>query len=152
MAEPWSRIENLYLPPSLAPRTRFYTESDRGVIATIRCGVLFIMAFWSGPSRKAFEQLKRALGSLEPDGRWELIVVDTDGCPELYDLPEFARKLHGAGEAAWVRKGQIVRTSGLGYRPECFVPYTRLLLEECRGPTDESIQMPHRRDAPPEGR
>ena len=43
------------------------------------------------------------------------------------ELPEFAGKLHGAGEAAWIREGWIVRTSGLGYHPECFEPYTRQL-------------------------
>jgi hypothetical protein len=54
--------------------------------------------------------------------------VDTDGCPDLYECPVFASLLHGAGEVAWVRDGQVVRTSGLGYHPECFEPYTRELL------------------------
>jgi hypothetical protein len=48
MAEPYSRIENLYLSPAMAKRTRFYSEADRAVLATIRCGVLFGMAFWRG--------------------------------------------------------------------------------------------------------
>jgi hypothetical protein len=132
MVEPYSRREHLYLSPPLDGRTRFYSEVDRGVVGTIRCGVLFVMAFWSGPARLAFAELKRVLDALDPGGHLELVVVDTDGCPDLYDLPEFAGKLAGAGEAAWVRSGQIVRTSGLGYHPECFEPYTRQLLNECR--------------------
>jgi hypothetical protein len=136
MAEPFSRIENLYLSPALASRTRFYSETDRAVIATIPCGVLFVMAFWSGPARLAFEELKRVLEMLDPDGHLELVVVDTDGCPDLYELPEFVGKLAGAGEAAWVCAGQIVRTSGHGYRPECFEPYTRHLLEVCLAEPD----------------
>jgi len=131
MAEAFSRIENLYLSPRLAKRTRFYSEADRAIIETIQCGVLFIMAFWSGPARLAFAELKRALEAVDPGGRLELVVVDTDGCPELYELPEFAGKLAGAGEAAWVQGGQIVRTSGDGYHPECFESYTRQLLKEC---------------------
>jgi hypothetical protein len=132
MVEPYSRIEQLYLSPALAKRTRFYSEADRAVLATIQCGVLFVMAFWSVPARSAFQQLKRVLEAVDPGGRLELVVVDTDGCPDLYDLPEFVGKLHGVGEAAWIRAGQLVRTSGLGYHPECFEPNTRLLLEECQ--------------------
>jgi hypothetical protein len=49
--------------------------------------------------------------------------------PEFYHLPEFVGRMAGAGETAWVNEGLIVRTSGLGYHPECFEPNTRLLLE-----------------------
>jgi hypothetical protein len=128
MAEPYSRIENLYLPPSLVKRTRFYSEADQSIVATIRCGVLFVMAFWSGTSRLAFAELKRSLEANDPNGRLQLVVVDTDGCPSLYELPEFVGKLHGHGEAAWVLEGKIVSTSGLGYHPECMERNTRLLL------------------------
>ena len=131
MAESYSRIESLYLPPALANRTRFYSEADQSIVGTIRCGVLFVMAFWSGTSRLAFAELKRSLEANDPEGRLELIVVDTDGCPSLYELPEFVGKLHGHGEAAWVLGGKIVCTSGLGYHPECMEPNTRLLLTQC---------------------
>lgn len=131
MAEAYSRREQLYLSSALDGRTRFYSEADCTVIETIRCGVLFVMAFWSGPARKAFTELKRALEEVDPGGHLELVVVDTDGCPDIYAIPEFAGKLAGAGETAWVRNGQIVRTSGHGYHPECLEPYTRQLLNEC---------------------
>jgi hypothetical protein len=131
MSEGPNQFEWLHLTPRLAARTRFYPQGDRSLIGTIRCGVLFVMAFWSGPARSAFAELKRTLEAIDPDGRLELVVVDTDGCQDLYELPEFVGKLHGAGEAAWVRSGHIVRTSGLGYHPECFEPYTRQLLDEC---------------------
>jgi hypothetical protein len=132
MVEPYSRIEQLYLSSALAKRTRFYSEADRAVLATIRCGVLLVMAFWSGPARLAFQELKRVLEAVDPEGRLELVVVDTDGCPDFYELPVFVGKLHGAGETAWIRDGQVVRTSDLGYHAECFEPNTRLLLEECQ--------------------
>lgn len=130
MIEPYSRIEHLHLSSVLMKRTRFYSEADRAVLATIRCGLLFVMAFWSVPARLAFQELKRVLEAVDPEGRLELVVLDTDGCPDIGGLPEFVGKLHGAGETAWVLKGQILRTSGLGYHPECFELYTRLLLEE----------------------
>jgi hypothetical protein len=127
----FNRIEDLRLSPELAARTRFYAEADRAVIGTIRCGVMFIMAFWSGPARLAFNELKRVLETIDSCGRLELVVIDTDGCQDLYDVPEFAGKLAGAGETAWVQGGQIVRTSGHGYHPECFETNTRQLLNEC---------------------
>jgi hypothetical protein len=130
LAESYSRIESLHLSASLASRTRFYSEADRKVIGTINKGVLFVMAFWSGGARLAFEELKRVLETTDSDGRLELVVVDTDGCPDLYVLPEFEGKLHGWGEAAWIRNGQIICTSGSGYHPERFEPYTRQLLDE----------------------
>ncbi|WP_020474883.1 hypothetical protein [Zavarzinella formosa] len=130
MEEPFDRIESLYLSHALAGRTRFYPEADRAVIGTIRCGVLFVMAFWSGPARRAFAELKRVLETVDPGGHLELVVVDTDGCPDLYDMSEFAGALAGAGETAWVRDGRIVCTSGFGYRPECLEPNTRRLLND----------------------
>jgi hypothetical protein len=90
------------------------------------------MAFWSGPARQAFEELKRVLEALDTDGHLELVVVDTDGCEDLYDLPEFVGMLTGAGETAWIRGGKIIQTSGHGYHPECFEAYTRQLLDGTR--------------------
>ncbi len=57
MAEPYSQIENVYFPPSLVKRTRFYSEADQSVVVTIRCEVLFVIAFWSGTSGLAFAEL-----------------------------------------------------------------------------------------------
>jgi len=113
-------------------RFRFVEEADRSIVGTVRCGVLFVMAFWSGSARQAFAELKRVLAEVDPEGNLELVVVDTDGCPDLYDMPEFLGKIHGAGETAWIKQGRIVSTSGLGFRPECFAPNTRSLLAECQ--------------------
>jgi hypothetical protein len=129
MSEPFDPIRALgEIPSSHAGRLRFLPEADRSVVASIRFGILFIMAFWSGPARKAFAELKRVLATADPEAQLELVVVDTDGCPDLYELPEFAGKIHGAGENAWVRNGRILWTSGLGYHAESFEPLTRRLL------------------------
>jgi hypothetical protein len=116
------------LPASHANRVRYLPAADRSVFGTIRFGVLFVMAWWSGPSRQAFHKLKQVLAALDPGGRLEVVVVDTDGCPDLYECSEFVGQLHGWGEVAWVRGGRVVRTSGMGYHPECFDPFTRELL------------------------
>jgi hypothetical protein len=130
MADGLDRVKALgELPDSHAGRLRFLAEADRSVIGSIRLGVLFVMAFWSGASRQGFAKLKQVLAALDPGGRLELVVVDTDGCPDLYQAPEFVGRLHGWGEVAWVRDGRVARTSGLGYHPECFEPFTRELLQ-----------------------
>lgn len=111
-------------------RARFLPEADRSVIQSIRCGVLFVMAFWSGPAHLAFAALKKLLAEVDPEGRLELVVVDTDGCPELYDLPEFRGKMAGAGETAWVKDGQIVSTA-VRNNVAAFEPNTVDLLGRC---------------------
>jgi hypothetical protein len=116
------------IPASHSSRLRFLPEADRSVIASIELGVLFVMAFWSGPARKAFAELKRVLAEVDPQGKLELVVVDTDGCPDLYVTPEFLGNLHGWVEAAWIKAGKIVCTSGKGYHAELFEPLTRELV------------------------
>jgi len=140
MGDSFDRVRALgEIPRSHAPRLRFLAEADRSVISTMKLGVLFIMAFWSGSSRLAFAELKRVLAELDPTGQLELVVVDADGCPDLYDTPEFLGKLHGAGETAWIKNGKIVCTSGLGYHPECFAENTRPLLNRNRTRTSRDL-------------
>jgi hypothetical protein len=113
-------------------RIRFLAEADESVVSQMTCGVLFIMAFWSAPSRQAFRRLTEVLAAIDPGGLLEFVVVDTDGCPALYDRAEFIGRMSGAGETAWVRDGHIVCTSGRSYNPECFEPNTTMLLSICR--------------------
>lgn len=113
-------------------RLRFLAEADGSVVDRITCGVVFVMAFWSGPSLRAYRRLTEVLAALDPEGRLEFVVVDADGCPALYDRAEFIGRMSGAGETAWVRDGRILYDSGLGYNPECFEPNTRMLLSTCQ--------------------
>lgn len=127
------RILKLDEPP-LVGRVRFQSEADRSVISNIRCGILFVMAFWSVTSFQSFTRLKRALSQLDAD-HLEVVIVDTDGCPDLYEVPELAGKLHGNGEAAWVSAGRIC-TVASGSAPQAFETFTRHLLEECPAKPD----------------
>jgi len=110
-------------------RIRYLPEADEKVIKEISRGILFLMAFWSGPSVKAFAKLTEVVATVDKAETLELVVVDVDGSPALYEVPEFFGKVHGAGETAWVRNGSIIATSGLGLNVECFVPNTMMLLE-----------------------
>lgn len=110
-------------------RIRYYPDADEAIIRGIERGILFLMAFWSGPSVKAFASITEVVLRLDTSHALQLVVVDVDGSPALYEMPEFLGRIHGAGETAWVRNGSIIATSGLGLNVECFVPNTSLLLE-----------------------
>lgn len=111
-------------------RIWYLPDATTSVIAEINCGILFVMAFWSGPSIKAFHLLTEILARRDPHGSLEFVVIDTDGAESFYEYPAFKDKLSGAGEVAWIRNGVIQCTSGLGYNPDCFEPNTTALLAE----------------------
>jgi hypothetical protein len=110
-------------------RIRYFPDADERVVRAITRGVLFQMAFWSGPAVQAFAKLTEVIATLDPGGRIELVVVDIDGSEALSAVSEFLGGVRGAGETAWVCNGSVVATSGLGLNVECFVPNTRALLE-----------------------
>lgn len=109
-------------------RVTYLPDAGEDIIRSIGRGILFLMAFWSGPSVKAFARLTEVVAKLDKEGVLELMVVDVDGSPGLYEVPEFLGKVHGAGETAWVRDGNIIATSGLGLNIDCFEPNTAALL------------------------
>jgi hypothetical protein len=125
-----ARMLKFHEPP-LAGRVRYLFEADRSVIKTIRCGILFVMAFWSTTSFQSFARLKKVLSHLDPDGRLEVVVVDTDGCPDLHESPELRGTLHGNGEVAWISNGRVVCTAANGSHPKAFATFTRHLLANC---------------------
>ena len=109
-------------------RISYFPDADENVIRSIDRGILFLMAFWSGPSVKAFARITEIVSKVDQGQTLQLSVVDVDGSQPLYELPEFLGRIHGAGETAWVRNGAIIATSGLGLNIECFEPNTVALL------------------------
>src|SRR5436190_22434543 len=91
-------VEHSALPSS---RFRYVPRADEQTIQCIRLGILFIMAFWSGPSLAAFRLLTEAVARMDPDGHLEIIVADIDESTTLFKLPEFTGMPTGVGETAW---------------------------------------------------
>ena len=110
-------------------RIKYHPNADEEVINAISLGIIFLMAFWSGPAIQAFVKLTEAISLLDKDGTIELVVVDIDGADELSAVSDFLGGMRGCGETAWVRNGSIIATSGIGLNLQCFVPNTQLLLE-----------------------
>jgi hypothetical protein len=109
-------------------RIDYRPEADATVIGSMDRGILYFMAFWSGPSISAFRTLTEVVARLDKSGALKFVVVDVDGSPTLYEVPELRGKIHGAGEAAWIRKGKIIATSGLGLNLASYEPNTVSLL------------------------
>jgi len=82
-------------------------------IQSIQHGIVFLMAKWSGGAVWAHGQLVKFLDQRGIPAQ-QLTVLDVDCHPELYDMPEFAGKIHGWGETAIVQGGRIVFVTVLG--------------------------------------
>lgn len=105
-------------------RIEYHADANTTLIQDIDFGVLFIMAFWSGPSVKAFGEITEILNRLDPTASLRFVAIDTDGAQPFYTHPQFVSKMGGWGEIAWIKNGKIQCTSGLGYNPDCFEPNT----------------------------
>jgi hypothetical protein len=108
-------------------RFKYVPDADADTIREIRDGILFLMAFWSGPSVQAFVRLTEVFAQLDTR-RLEFVVVDVDGSMQLSEVPELKGKVTGSGETAWVHRGQIIATSGIGMNIESFKPNTSTLI------------------------
>lgn len=111
------------------PFDRFQYVPD-ATVETVRWidrGILFVIAFWSGPAFRAYGELTTVITRLKAEEKLQLVVADIDGAEELMSIPEIGR-LGGAGETAWIRSGKVIAYSGPGLNLECFKPNTLSLL------------------------
>ena len=60
-------------------RIRYYPDADENVVRAIGRGILFQIAFWSGPAFAAFAKLTGTIAKLDPESKLEFVVVDIDG-------------------------------------------------------------------------
>lgn len=117
------------------PETRFQfcIEADESVFATVSRGILFLFAFWSGPAHVSFKRLTQTVAELDPQSRLQFVVVDIDGAPRICESAEFRGRVHGNGEAAWIRDGHIEAVCGYDRRKEAaqdYEKFTRRLLDD----------------------
>lgn len=113
------------IPPS---RITYHYDAGTEMLEQIERGLLFVMAFWSGTSFQSLIAITELLAELDPDARLDFVIIDTDGATELSDHPSFKNCLHGCGEIAWIRKGNIVATTNIGFDPKDYRKNTQELL------------------------
>ena len=77
---------------------------------SIDCGLLLLMAFWSGPAAMALGTVCRAFSQASIPDHFCFRVLDVDGVPKP-GIEEFIARAglasHGYGEGYWFRDGQI---------------------------------------------
>lgn len=92
-------------------RIRYLPDSETSLIHDIKRGILFVMAFWSGPSVKAFNQLTEVVNRLDPDGTLEFVVIDTDGAQGFYEHPDCSLPTDGTRRTiAWTSAADHAET------------------------------------------
>jgi hypothetical protein len=130
-----SRLKSLAAKVGLPEhRLRFYAQADESIFSTVQHGIVFIMAFWSGPANVALKLLGETIRNFDTEERLELVILDTDGIPRLYDRPPFGdekhTKLGGYGEAVWIKNGHIeaVFTARPGSPRASYEQFTKELL------------------------
>jgi hypothetical protein len=82
-------------------------------ITSIKRGIVFLMATWSGAAQWALPKLVAFIEQHHISSE-QLHLLNADAHPELYDLPELNGKTHGWGEAFVVKGGRIVFFTCLG--------------------------------------
>lgn len=112
----------------LADRIRYYPISTPAVIEQMGLGVVFVMAWWSGPARSFWLELKKYLTALDPEKRLEIVVLDIDGMRE-FEKSTLGPTIRGAGELAWVRDGHSVIPGWALWGGDAIRVNTRLFLE-----------------------
>jgi hypothetical protein len=86
-----------------------FVEAAHSDISVIHRGVLFLMAFWSGPSVVGFKNVCRVFCQAELPSDFVFRVLDLDGANEslLQALSLQSVRIGGNGEAYWFRHGGI---------------------------------------------
>ena len=119
--------------PSAADRLLFDADLSLHPVEDIRCGIIFVHAFWAGQSILTLRKLGESLNRVDPAHRVELIVCDID---EIQQLPDWQARFYGddttggGGDASWIANG-VVRARHNASRQCDFDTTTRSLLLEC---------------------
>lgn len=107
-------MERLY--PTCTSFCHYHASYPAGLVEATERGVIFLMAWWSGP---AVERFKFSCYALENNARLVFHVVDADGLDDTCPLGEKER-LGGYGEVFWIKSGAIFRSMGAEWSKERF--------------------------------
>lgn len=88
-------------------RLRVVRRFDELGLSTIKRGIIFIFAGWSGLAHAAFSRCTRVLGGLDTTGL-DLVVLDIDCITEESSRVLWGSNLNGCGEVVWIRNGVVV--------------------------------------------
>jgi hypothetical protein len=101
-------------------------------IRELKCAIVFLHAFWSGPSVHQLRHLARALATIDPNQLIRLVVCDTDKAPHLAAEPYGMGVTSGGGEMMWVCNGIVRARHGSHSGQRDIKVTTESLLSECQ--------------------
>ncbi len=97
---------------SLFDRLEYFEASDETTAAIDR-GLLFLMAFWSGPAVVGFRNICRVFERHGVPAGFTFRVLDIDGVagPLMSHLAQLYPQIGGNAEGYWFRSGQVFATT-----------------------------------------
>ncbi len=108
-------------------------------IRSIKRGILFILARWSGASQLAFRALNKALASLSDLDGLHLYIADIDSDKTQELVSTLGDVLAGTGETYWLHEGEVHHKLS-AYREEA--------LSILRDYTEQTLQSRDHDDVP----
>ena len=93
--------------PSIADRIVFDADLSSHPLAQIRCGIVFIHAFWAGSSHTALRRIADTLTRIDPDRHLDFIVCDIDNIEHLHDVLSSGDTTGGNGDLLWISAGIV---------------------------------------------
>ena len=127
--DPVESISPLVEP--IADRVHFLPEPTIDTVSSIRCGVVFVIAFWSGPARSALATFCKTLDRVDVSRAIHVYVVDTDAVPESLANWLQLDAISGMGEIFWICRGNPTARHGRLAGVCDHADATRQLLLEC---------------------
>lgn len=98
---------------AMCPRIDYASAQTEEV--PLQRGVLFLMAFWSGPAKMAFANVCRIFSEvgLPEDFAFRILDVDGLGRSLAEILSQYPVEMGGWGEAYWYRDGKIIAATSV---------------------------------------
>ncbi len=110
-------LEELY--PSCTSFTRFHPQYPEGLIQSIPCGMLYLIAFWSASAVARFKFCCYCLEDSVEWDRFEFHVIDIDTLKPSDPFTDHQR-LGGDGDVMGIRAGKLVGSLGREWTDEHF--------------------------------
>jgi hypothetical protein len=115
----------------ISGRVRFDEDLSSTDLVDLACAIVFVNAFWSGPSLSALRDLTEIIYEVDPTGSVALVVCDIDRVSDLANTDWALQTTGGIGEMAWICDGRIVARHHTSHVCDVRVTTCSLIAECC---------------------
>jgi hypothetical protein len=89
-------------------RVFFDASLSGNPLPEIKCGVIFVHAFWAGSSGKTLAALCESISRIDSNNRLRFIVCDIDEIPPLDPALYGGDSSGGNGDVFWISNGRVI--------------------------------------------